>query len=550
MTGGPVKRQLFIWFCLLTLLITGGCVLWHSPEEDVVTLKTGEKKIFSFIVASSNAVYEWKLDGEAVPATGSKYVYTAIEDNVAYHLLTVRASSGGRDFIHSWSINDEDDVYRIRLEALEDENALQPMELDRFGGWVNAPESLGEPQPGEYFRVEKLGGSWWFVTPEGNPFVSKGVTDVNWLGPTLSPGKYQDVLIEKYGTEDAWADASKDRLLSWNFNTVGPWSSYSMSLRMPHSIIILDSAGHTQRYSPEDVVTDYWSEEFAENCTKVSTERAAPYVTDEKLIGYFLDNELVWGPDHFKTDKTLLELYMEFPWGSPGRAKALEFVRCSAGSLKAFNATWLTSISDWAQLEALPSKTFNPKTNAAKSFAEEFKIIAFNRYAETAITALKEVDPNHLILGCRFHTYPGDNLIRASAEYFDVISMAYYWETPPVAEIDAIYAGVDKPFFIEEWSFKSMDTGLLNIQMYAPRVRNQTERALAYGAYVEGFMKRPYAVGYHWYKWFNNPWRGIEDIISGDNFGLIDFNDDPYTVFTDYAGEVNRRVENWHAGKE
>jgi hypothetical protein len=52
----------------------------------------------------------------------------------------------------------------------------------------------------------------------------------------------------------------------------------------------------------------------------------------------------------------------------------------------------------------------------------------------------------------------------------------------------------------------------------------------------------------HWYKWFNNPWRGIEDIISGDNFGLIDFDDEPYETFISYIREVNHRVEEWHIG--
>ena len=436
--------------------------------------------------------------------------------------------------------------YRKQLDRLRYENFLEPMELDRFGGWVNAPASLGDPQPGNYFRVEKLDGKWWFITPDGNPFVSKGVTDVNWLGATLSEDKWHDIIVDKYGTEDVWADAAQDRMMGWNFNTVGPWSSYSMTLQMTHAIIILDSAGHAPRY-PDAIVTDYWSMGFAEWSVTTAEQRATPYVDDQNLIGYFLDNELVWGPDHFATNKTLLWLYMEFPAGSPGRDVAMQFVRDAAGSIATFNATWGVNITDWSELETLSPLTWWPRNGVAQEVTEDFMVTAFHQYAATAIDGLRTVDANHIILGCRFHAYPGDVMVRASADHFDVISMAFYSETPPVSEIDAIYDEVDKPFLVEEWSFKAMDSGLLNIQNYAPVVGTQKARALAYDNYVETFMARPYAVAYHWYKWMDNPWRGISDIFSGDNFGLMNPYDEPYEPFVKFIREVNHRVETWHA---
>jgi len=435
--------------------------------------------------------------------------------------------------------------YRTRLDQLRCENFLEPMELDRFGGWMNAPASLGELEPGDYFRVEKIDGKWWFITPDGNLFVSKGVTDVNWLGATLSDDKWHDIIEEKYGTEDVWADAALARLYDWNFNTVGPWSSYSMSLLSSHAIVILDSAGHAPRY-PDAMVTDFWSTGFAEWSVTTAEQRAAPYVEDQNLIGYFLDNELVWGPDHFATNKTLLWLYMEFPADAPGREVAIDFVQDAAGTIEVFNQMWGTNIADWDELETLPPTTYWPRNETAQAVSDAFQILAFHQYATTAISGLRTVDANHLILGCRFHTYPGDAMVRAAVEHFEVISIAFYWETPPVHEIDGIYDEVDIPFLIEEWSFKAMDAGLLNIQNYAPVVATQKARSLAYDDYVETYMRRPYAIGYHWYKWMDNPWRGISDIFSGDNFGLMDPRDEPYEPFVAFVREVNCRVEIWH----
>jgi hypothetical protein len=438
--------------------------------------------------------------------------------------------------------------YTQDLEALKYENAQSPMTLDSYGGWVNAPAELGEAGAGAYFRVEKLGGKWWFITPDGNPFLSKGVTDVNWAGPDLHGGLFQHVLADKYSTEQAWSAASRDRMDEWGFNTVGPWSSHSMTALVPHSIIILDSAGHAPRY-PDKVVTDVWSQGFEDNTVLVAQQRAAAYVNDKNLLGYFLDNELVWGQDHFATNKTLLQLYMEFPAEAPGRLEAIRFMREAAGTVEQFNQTWNTKIKDWPELDAMQANKFGAQKGEALKVADAFKIHAFKRYAEKAIAGLRSVDPNHLILGCRFHSYPGDDLIRAAAGYFDVISMASYEKNPFTEELDKITKAVDKPFLIEEWSFKSFDSGIRQIGVfgiYAPWVLTQKDRAFAYADFVKGFMSRPYAVGYHWYKWWDNP-RIPGKVLSGDNCGLLNQNDEPYTEFVKYVREVNLRVESWHA---
>ncbi len=81
--------------------------------------------------------------------------------------------------------------------------------------------------------------------------------------------------------------------------------------------------------------------------------------------------------------------------------------------------------------------------------------------------------------------------------------------------------------------------------IYAPEVRTQAERCLAYERYVRGFTSRPYGIGYHWYKWMDNPVLPGER-FSGDNCGLLNQNDEPYASFAEFVREVNRRVEVWH----
>lgn len=434
-----------------------------------------------------------------------------------------------------------------RLDILKDQNTSTTLALDPYGGWVNAPASFGTPKPGKFFRVAKLGGAWWFVTPDGHPFVSKGVTDVNWFGAVLSPGPFHDLLVQKYGDEATWAAAAAARVRDWGFNTIGPWSSASIEAEMTHSPVILDMGGGNGPRHPDAVVTDYWDPAFADHAAKMVSERAAPHVDDPKLLGYFLDNEVVWGADHFRTKQSLLQLYLAFPEGAPGRTEALRHLRASADTVGQFNAIWQTGIEAWDELPALSPRKLRPRTPESETVTEKFMLAVFEQYATTAIEALHAVDRNHLILGCRFHTYPGDALLRASAKYFDVISMAFYEARPPVEEIDAMANEVDKPILIEEWTFKAHDSGIKNPWgIYAPEVRTQTERCLAYENYVQRFMSRPYGIGYHWYKWMDNPTLPDER-FSGDNCGLLNQNDEPYAAFVAYVREINRRVEIWHA---
>ncbi len=438
--------------------------------------------------------------------------------------------------------------FQNRLEVLGAENAADPLELDAYGGWVNAPESLRVVEPNGFFQVAKLDGAWWFITPEGNPFISKGATDVSWLGATLAVDAFHEIIVEKYGTEEAWAAASEQRALDWGFNTIGPWSSYSMGDRMSHAIIILDFGGANGPRNPNTVVTDYYDPAFLEHVALMIEQRIPPQLENPHVIGYFLDNEVVWGAPHFLTDKSMLRLYAEFPQGAPGRAEALRFAREAAGSVEAFNAAWNTDITDWRQLETLSGDAFEPETETARAATEAFMLQVFQRYAEIAIDAVRAVDPNRLILGCRFHNYPGDVLFEAAAEHFDVISMAFYEARPPVNEIDAIYERVDAPALIGEWTFKSDDSDIRNplFGIYAPVVRTMEERSLAYDAYIEAFMRRPYGIGYHWYKWMDNPVLPDQP-MTGDNCGLLNQNDEPYEPFITFISEVNRRVERWHA---
>lgn len=101
--------------------------------------------------------------------------------------------------------------------------------LDQYGGYRDLPAPGGATG---FFRVEKMGTRWVFVTPDGNAFWMRGVynVDVSIHVDDLG-GTYRNRVIAKYGDADLrWAPQQNRRLKSWGFNAL---SEYSINWTLP-----------------------------------------------------------------------------------------------------------------------------------------------------------------------------------------------------------------------------------------------------------------------------------------------------------------------------
>jgi len=94
---------------------------------------------------------------------------------------------------------------------------------DRYGGRPEiATKATG------FFRVDALGGRWWFVTPDGHGFVSVGVNHFD-----LSALKHSDnvhIFRDRYGSSDEQyiKKGIVEPLREWGFNTIG-WTEDQVS---------------------------------------------------------------------------------------------------------------------------------------------------------------------------------------------------------------------------------------------------------------------------------------------------------------------------------
>lgn len=360
-------------------------------------------------------------------------------------------------------------------------------------------------------------GRWWLVTPDGAPFYSVGICSCQPNGNeerTTGTRPYRETVLAKYGDNAAWAQATGDRLESWGFNTLGAWSDANLlGDRMAYTVILYITGSDWL----EGNIPDYFSPEFEARCRDVASKQVAPRKDDPNLLGWFLDNELRWGPD-WRSQKTLLADYLALPVDAPGRIEAEKWVGDPQGFLR----------------------------------------VLADRYFQVTTTAVREADPNHLILGVRaVSVLTPEPVVEAAGAWLDVFSANNYVFVEGMAAalqdgfgplIDSSgflqrYAEVaDLPILITEFSFRAADSGLPNgYPPIYPVLDTQQDRADAFEAYADDCYRHPWIVGHHWFEWVDQPAGGRFD-GEDNNFGLVDIHDDPWQILVDRMTAVHARA--------
>jgi len=173
----------------------------------------------------------------------------------------------------------------------------------RYGGYSNA-----RVRATGFFRVEQIGGRWWFVDPEGHLFLSTGTNG--------TPGGGAG-----FAANDTGNDRTNRRLDSWGFTTGGRQRPGAVMLRWPRGVNYLG-------------LPDVYSPQFAADIDAAASTQCAPHSNDPMVIGYFVGNEPPWndreselcglilaGPD--TATKTALKDFLS-PGDTPARRR--EFV--------------------------------------------------------------------------------------------------------------------------------------------------------------------------------------------------------------------------------
>lgn len=438
----------------------------------------------------------------------------------------------------------------LRAEWVREDAALAEFTDDRhsvYGG------DLGrKSQATGYFRVEKDGGRWWFVDPDGYRFLSNASTDIEpgGGGTVINPleGMYVEKapegftppadlrhtlgrlvrvqptpegaeehvvwltdwnLYRRHGAEDTERKANQlniNRMKAWGMNTIGNWSSRAlMDMGQVPFMTSLGNIGiHTGIYGMPDVYRDDF-EEIVDQGVKASTDR---YKDSRMLIGWFLGNEPTWSNKELLLCDYILEADDDMPMKR-------------------------------ALLGHLAKNGDTPQSRKA------FAYRTFERFVATVDKALKKYDPNHLNLGIRFGAgLPADEVLRICRDYFDVYSFNNYGIEANVRTMDRVSEVTGLPMIIGEYHFGCVDRALGESVI---KVTSPEERAVAYRNYTEKAFSHPGLIGVCWFAWYDEPVLGRSD---GENYntGLIDATDRPYPLMVEAVKASAARMYDIHEG--
>ena len=426
----------------------------------------------------------------------------------------------------------EDDLkkaWRSEAEALAE--AAFPGR-DRFGGFTAA-----KAKATGFFRVEKIEGRWWFVTPDGHLFYSAGLNQVGTNAATRTTGReemfaaipppmmtppgapqrganasasanfYGENIKRRFGDDwrMPWARLTAQRLEAWGLNTTyGTGLSDLLHGTAQNKPYVFQLRG----FQPGTLIMgmpDVYAESFARHVDAEAARQLTPRKEDPYLVGFFIGNEPPW----------------------PGRES--EFVDML--------------------LAAEPSDMQTHfKAELAKGDTPEIRrdlvCAAFARYLAIINAAVKRHDPNHLNLGIRFGGTPPDYVV-ALASGFDVYSLNKYRWTPPKDLLDNVHKLTGLPLLVGEFHIgvpgRGMAPGLV-------QAMNQEERGVAYRYYVENAAAHSAVIGTHWFQWIDQSATGRGD---GENYniGWVDVTDRPYVELVEAAKLTHARLLDIHSGK-
>lgn len=391
--------------------------------------------------------------------------------------------------------------------------------LNRFGSRTDR-----RVQATGFFRAQRIDGRWWLIDPDGGLGINRSVVSVAML---RTPGAVR-AQQQKFAGEEQWAAQTTALLRANGFNGLGAWSDTTRLRAAPQKLAYThiwnfmsgygkkrggtyQLPGHTGY--PKDTIFVF-DPEFRTFCDEHAKQLAATK-DDPWLLGHFTDNEL-------PLKREMLGNYLSLPATDPGFLAAQAFLRTRHG----------------------PAATAKDITEPDKQM---FLAVVVDTYLDIVTRAIRKVDPNHMILGSRFHgmqvRYP--ETFRAAGRHLDVVAVNYYHAWSADKELVGMWERESgKPFMITEWYAKGMDTpGLANVSGAGWVVKTQRDRGLFYENFTLSLLESRGCVGWHWFKYGDNdPEDTKADPSNRDsNKGIVSNRYEPYEPVLAAMKRINER---------
>lgn len=428
---------------------------------------------------------------------------------------------------------------------------ISEKELDEYGGY----KGINLPIKGKFFSTINYKNRWYLLDPEGNAFILRGVNYVRFNGDISVFGglPYTESLIIKYVNKERWVEETVRRLREWGFNTLGAWSDdiglpFTFNLHLTPKYYIFKGGALKRRalklarkpdvlWQPFGTFPDVFDPDFEKSVDKSVKETVdKQLINNDRLVGYFLDNEVDFNID------VIFREFTDMSPEEPGKMAFVGFLKnYFKDSISDLNRRFNTRLKSFDDLLDYTSREFmiiDSKVNLydiKRAFSTEVAL----RYANVCIEIIRKFDSNHLILGARF---AGENakLVMEAFRSFDVVSNNYYGENPPIGYLNYINSVTGRPTLLSEFSFRGRDTGHPNTRGAGIVVDNQAIRANYVKSWLTSLLSLNHFVGYIWWEYMDEPLDGRRPDGEDSNYGLVNLRDEPYNEVVNAFRDINK----------
>jgi len=451
---------------------------------------------------------------------------------------------------------------------------------DKYGALEN---SRGDFTPTGRFCLDKIGGKWILRAPNGNVFWAFGmnsvginsstvITDREHFFEDLSDAKKYAVRVTspqrgypedarpvvyqflkrnffgKYGleTNEQMFAKTKEladiRLKKWGLNSYGAWAAPKNleNPRLPY-IAMVDSPKTLTKsrgvvIAPDAslrklfrTVPDTFDKRF-DAIVDASVKAKLPQLKSEYCIGLFIDNEVPWETK----DGYTAEAVLTCPAEQPAKIAFADALKKQYGEISKLNAAWGADYADWEAV--LLTRSFIPKTDAAKKDLLDFDFAFHARYYQVCRDAMKKYAPDVLYFGSRF-AWRNTAAVKAAAKYCDVVSFNLYLYD--IADFKMPDAVKNKPIIIGEFSMSRSDYG--HFWKGPKPVANGEEQSAMLENFLIGVLKHPNFIGASWFQYYDQPTTGRTD---GENasFGVLDICDIPHYDLIETMRKISQKM--------
>lgn len=446
--------------------------------------------------------------------------------------------------------------------------------FDQYGGYTGLKGS----NTSGFFRVEKINGRYWLVTPENNVFWSTGICVLQyydtWGGYCPVTGQYPNPYSNKAkypGGISEWATVMKSRLDRWGFNTNACWGVANIA---NHTECIRDLSLNSRapNYGCRMVTADFpdvWDPKWEITCDTVAKNQLSANKNNPWTIGSFPYNEVHWS-NPYGGFKTLPDAYIALPPEAYGKRYWVnDFLKGKYATIADLNAAYGTNFASFDDLLSVTSLPDDAAYPARLNDKIDFMEAIADKYYSVCTYYMRKWDPNHLVFSTRWAMWwqgYGDpytrsfneRIWRAAGRYCDVFANNGYVDFASVEanyqHCSRVFQNSKKPFIVTEHSALAEDSyfaigsGWLATQMdrgnwYYDQVKKLLDTGVNDDPNDPGNPAK-ICMGIHWFQCYDEPSLGRPDGEKAQ-FGVFNCQDEAFLPFVEMAATVNSQIYNY-----